>query len=161
MSNTPAEHKEENQKLAADSYVDLFQIVLRSGSRVYLKNNNDRDWQGNTYEGTSIKLSEVRRSSDEEQSRPTLSIANPKGIYSPLIRDGDLDRATLIRYRVLSKNLTNNLAVFERNSWTFWRPTLITGEVATFELRQPLDGYNFTTPARTFSPPEFPAVSLT
>lgn len=33
----PEEHKEENLKLSADAYVDLFHIQLRNGSNFLLK----------------------------------------------------------------------------------------------------------------------------
>ena len=33
----PEEHKEENLKLSADAYVDLFHIQLRNGSNFFIK----------------------------------------------------------------------------------------------------------------------------
>ena len=156
----PAEHLAENQKLTADASVDLFQIIMRSGSRVYLKSNNDVTWQGHLFEGIGIQVGGVGDSTDQEANRPELQISNPKGLFSTLVRDGELDRATLIRYRVLRANLEADLNIYASRTWTIWKPKSLIHRVAVFELRTPSDGYNFITPARMFMPPEFPMVSL-
>lgn len=156
----PATHLVENQKLTADAYVDLFLIQMKSGGKAYLSPNGDVTWQGNDYEGIAIQVGGVGDSTDEEVNRPELQLANPKGLFSTLIRDGELDRATLIRYRLLRSHLEADVAIYQSRTWTIWKPKSVVHRVAIFELRTPSDGYNFITPARMFIPPEFPMVSL-
>lgn len=159
----PVEHIEENQKLEGSGYADLFRIVLRSGAEIYLKNNDSMDWNGNTYEGTAIKLTGVANHADEQVARPNLQVLNPGKIFNPIIRDGDLDRATVIRYRIRRSNGTvidTTLAKAQVMSWTIMRVVSLDEPFVSFELRDQLDGPNFTVPARQFIPPEFPLVSL-
>ena len=156
----PASHIEENFKLEADAYVDLYKVILRSGSSIYLKDNDDTTWQGNTYEGIAIRLKGVSQHADEEVSRPTLTIANPDGVWNAAIRSGNLTKATLIQYRLLRAHLDADTNIYQMRTWMLWRPVSSDNEVAVFELRTQTDGQNAITHARMFIPPEFPLVNI-
>jgi phage-related protein len=162
MSNIPPiEHVEDAFKLESDGKIHLFEIWLRSGGRIYLKNNNTVTWQGHSYENIAIALTGVGSYSDDKQSRPTLNIVNPKGIFAPLIRDGEANRAQVHRIMVLKQHLLADLPIFQRQTWQITRVVaLIKDKAMSFELRQLTDGPNFTAPARMYLPPEFPLVSL-
>jgi phage-related protein len=158
----PDSHIAENLKLEAEGYVDLFQLLLHNGARLYLKAGNSVTWQGNTYEGTGIQITNVASYSSEQVSRPTLNLFNPNGVFSPYIRDGEMDKATCIRYRVLVNNVEADVATYSINSWTVWRPlevNAVQGK-ASFELRDQMDGFNYISPARMFISPDFKTVSL-
>lgn len=157
----PLTHMQEANKLEADGVVELFQIVLVDNeTTLYLKNNNDAVWQGNTYEGTAIGLDGVARSANDERSRPSLKIVNPQGIYSKLIDEGLMDGATVSRIRVLKTHLDDDIGIYTRQSWRVHRTVSMTNEYAIFELRDRLDGQFFQIPGRMFLPPEFGQVSL-
>lgn len=160
----PVEHIEENQKLVDGAgYADLFKIAMRSGVSVFLKSDDDLTWNGDAYEGTAIKLSGVSQHADEKNSRPSLQILNPGNIFNPLIRDGELDRATVTRYRIRRSAGTvidTTPATAQVHSWTVMRVASLENPFITLELRDHLDGHNFIVPARQFIPPEFPLVSL-
>lgn len=153
--------EEDRLKLSADGIVELFEITLAGGAgTLYLKSNNTVTWQGHTWEGIAIQLTGYGNTSEEELSRPSLSIANPNGILSQYIINGHLEKSLVKRKRVLLEHITGNQNIFQQQSWYISRVTQINKTIASFELRNPIDGPNILCPARMFIPPEFPGVSL-
>ena len=161
-SDAPDSHLEDSNKLDADAYIELFKIILSDNSSiVYLKDSNDASWQGNTYEGTGIKLTGVGTYSDDETARPQLTLFNPKGVYSSLVDEGLLDNATVIRTRILKKHLEEDENISRSQQWRVNRVATLTKHSMSLELRDMLDGQYFLTPGRMYIPPEFPQVNLT
>lgn len=162
MTNiVPEEHLEENLKLSAEAYVDLFHIQLRNGSNLYLKNGGDSvDWNGHTWEALPISFNGYEVKSDGQVSRPKLQVVNPDGVFSKIVLDGDLDKAFFYRYRVLRSDIDNNRAVYQMLMWLIWQCVEINKNYISFELRNPLDGNNFYIPARQYIAPEFPTVTF-
>ncbi len=159
--NYPAEHIEDSKELDADAYIDLFEIVLAANlGRLFLKQNHDAVWQGNTYEGTGIKLEGVGTYADDEVARPTLSLFNPDGVFSYLVDQGGLENAKIIRYRVLKTHVETDTPVYRRQQWFVKRIASLRRGLIALELRDMLDGQAFMVPGRMFIPPEFPIVSL-
>lgn len=157
----PIQHIEDSKKLTADAYVDLFEIVLAGGgTKLYLKMNKSVDWQGNTYEGTGIKIEGVGTYSDDEVARPKLTIFNPENVFSYLVDQGLLENAKVVRIRLLKEHLDDNLPIYRRQQWFVKRVASVRRGFIGLELRDMLDGQNFLTPGRMFIPPEFPMVSL-
>lgn len=156
----PEEHREENLKLSADAYVDLFHIQLRNGSNFFIKSGDPVFWNGNDWESLPISLTGYEINSDEKSSRPKLQVVNPEGIFSKIILDGDLDKAFCYRYRVLRRDLDQNRPVYQMLMWIIWTATSINKNYVEFELRNPMDGNNFYIPARQYLPPEFPSVTF-
>lgn len=155
----PDTHKIENLKLEADAYVDLFQINLYNKTTLRLKAGDDIEWAGYLWEGYPIELSGHELDS-EKLSRPTLRVVNPEGIFSSLFISGDIEKATLYRYRVLRQDLDNNREIYQRLKWIIWNVKSITKNYVELELRNPMDGNNFNVPARLFIQPDFPSVTL-
>nr|DAT12551.1 MAG TPA: minor tail protein L [Caudoviricetes sp.] len=155
----PDTHKIENLKLEADAYVDLFQIDLYNKTTLRLKAGDDIEWAGYLWEGYPIELSGHELDS-EKLSRPTLRVVNPEGIFSSLFISGDIEKATLYRYRVLRQDLDNNREIYQRLKWIIWNVKSITKNYVELELRNPMDGNNFNVPARLFIQPDFPSVTL-
>lgn len=157
----PVEHFEDALELDADGYVSLFEIHLSGSDTVlYLKQSKTRTWQGNTYEGTGIKIEGVGKYADDTVSRPKLTVFNPNGVFSSLVDQGYIDSATVVRYQVLAKHVETDQAIYRRNQWKVSRIIGIKVPFIMLELRTLTDGQIFLTPARMFIPPEFPAVSL-
>lgn len=156
----PQEHREENLKLSADPYVDLFHIQLRDGSNLYIKEGDPVHWNGNDWESLPISFTGYEVKSDGQVSRPKLQVVNPEGVFSRIVMDGTIDKATLFRYRVLRRDIDLDNPVYQLLQWTIWMCTGITKNYMTFECRNPMDGNNFYVPARQYLPPEFPTVTF-
>lgn len=159
--SVPTDHLRDSKKLEADAYVDLFQIHLSDGAtKIFLKMNNTVTWGGDTYEGVGIQIEGVGNYSDEQVSRPKLTILNPDGIYSSLVNDGLLDNAKIYRYRVLKEHLDLNKPIYRKQRWRVSRVVSLKTPYIVLELRDMLDGQMFLTPGRMYIPPEFKSVSL-
>ena len=157
----PLEHMEDAQKLEADAYIDLFQIVLSDKqTKLYLKMSHDVTWQGNHYEGTGIKIDGVATYASEEVSRPKLTLFNPEGVYSSLVDDGLLDGAKVVRYRVLKADIDNDRPIYRVQQWKVSRIADLRVGSIVVELRDLMDGQTFMVPYRMFIPPDFPTVSI-
>lgn len=157
----PKTHLEDSSKLEADAYVEFFQILLSDKTTtLYVKINETVTWQNHEYQGTGIKMSGVSQFSDDESSRPTLMLFNPGKVYSALVDQGLLEGGMLTRYRVLKQHVESNAPIFTRQRWKISRVASLRGDTITCELRDMIDGQNFTVPARMYTPPEFPAVSI-
>lgn len=156
----PDEHKEENLKLSAEAYVDLFHIQLKTGGNFYIKEGDPVTWMGNFWESLPISLTGYEINSDGKVARPKLRVVNPQGVFSRIILDGDIEKAKIYRYRVLRHDLDANRPIYQRLTWLIWMCTSVTKNYVEFELRNPMDGNNFYIPARQYMPPEFPTVTF-
>ncbi|BCJ91775.1 hypothetical protein IZ6_25100 [Terrihabitans soli] len=159
---TPPSHIDEAYKLDAGALVDLFELRLRDQTTIVrFKNNDTVTWQGVEWEGAACRLTGDKRSANEEESRPRLVLVNPAGVFNKPAREGKLERATVVRKRVLRSNLDADVNLFEQRMWYVARvPEWITNQTITLELRSMIDGPNFQLPVRMYTPPEFPTVTL-
>lgn len=160
--NKPIEHLTESQKLTADAYVNLYEIQLKTEPVILrLSDSVTRTWQGQNWEMFGVAISGEKRSADGEETRPQLQFINPEGVFSTLVRQRLLDRATIIRYRVLRSHYENDVQIYQRRMWYISRIANVTaGQSITAELRVMTEGPNSRIPARQFIPPEFPMVRL-
>lgn len=158
----PDEHFADALKLEeAEGYVDLFKITLNDNvTHIRLKLNDTVNWQGDVYEGTGIKIDGVAKYSDDQTSRPSLSIFNPDNIFSAPASKGFLEGSLVTRYRVLRSHLDSDMAIFRSQRWFVRRISSLRTPVLTLELRDLMDGHQFMVPGRMFIPPDFPSVSL-
>lgn len=161
-STAPVSHKQEAQKLTADSLVDLYTVTLKNVAVVFrFKNDDTRTWLGQKYEGMACRMTGDDRSADGEESRPMLQVMNPLGIFNSAAVKGQLDLARVVRRRVLYKHLVDDVSIYEQRMWYVGRiRELISGQSISLELRNMTEGANFQIPCRMFIPPEFPMVSL-
>lgn len=156
----PTSHLEDANKLESDAYVELFQITLIDKvTKIFQKVDNTVTWQGDTYEGTSIKLTGVAQYADDQTSRPQLLLYNPDNVFNALVDQGALIRATVARYRILKTDLDADRAIYRRQQWIISRVPSMKGNTIACELRDMMDGQIFVIPARMYIPPDFPAVS--
>ena len=160
MSNIPASHIDEANKLEADGIVELFQIDMTNTSSLYLKSESTALWNGQTWEGLAIALSGVGSYGDDQISKPKLSLTNPDAIFSPFVSQGEFDAAFVTRYRVLYDDLVNDRPIYINQVWQINRVAALTRSMVSLELRSLTDVPNFIIPARTYTPPKFPVVSI-
>lgn len=162
MTSAPKSHLEESLLLTADAPVDLYTIILKvSGAEFPFTADRTVTWQGVEYEGIACRMSGDSQNADGEESRPLLQLMNPFGVFNTPAINGLLDYATVIRKRVLGRNVTNNVNIFEQRMWYVGRiRELVAGQGISFELRNMTEGANFQIPCRMYIPPEFPMVTL-
>lgn len=151
---------EDQVKLSADGEVELFQIHLNGGGVIYLTNYNEVTWRGDTYENVAIKIDGIQLSSDEEDSRPRLTVANPQGIFKPYVASGSLEKAKVKLYRVLREHVEANVNLFRVDSWVISQIPSVNSSTMMAMLRKSYDGPMFQCPYRMYLPPEFPGVRL-
>ena len=156
----PFELVAQTQELQLQDQVDLFEITFVSGGRAYIKNGVEVTWQGNPYESMHCQLSGFSKSAGEEISRPKFQFVQLDGVFSPLVHAGELDGATLVRKRVLKEHLEADINIKQENKWIISRVATLLDEGISVELRSFADGPNATIPARSFTPPDFPIMSL-
>lgn len=161
-SLAPVSHKQEAQKLTADALVDLYTITLKNLPVVFrFKNDNEVTWMGLKFEGMACRMTGDSRTADGEESRPMIQIMNPLGVFNSAAVKGQLDQAIVKRQRVLGRHITGNVNIFDQRMWYVGRVReLISGQSISFDLRNMTEGANFQIPARMFTPPEFPMVTL-
>lgn len=156
----PTSHLSEAQKLEAEGEVHLYEITMLTGEKLFLKNNETADWQGNTYEGTAIEMDGIKTGASEEKSRPVLRTINPDGIFKPFVAQGLIEKATVVRRTVLTNHFAANNPTHRARTWLISRVTSMTSQSLMVELRSPLDGPNVIVPRRVYMPPMFPVVSV-
>lgn len=156
----PESHRQNNEKLVADGYVELFEIVLRNGETIRLKENNTVQWLGKMWTGVPLSFEGYSSAAGDKLSRPVMTLVNPDGVFSTFVRDGRILKAAITRYSVLYDDVLNNRNVFHKKVWIAWNIPQLTRDMIQVELRNPMDGVNFDVPARMYIPPEFPSVTL-
>lgn len=156
----PLTHVVEGLKLTSEAFVDLIEITTIDAGIVRFKNNGSGQWNSYTWEHLPYTLTGVEAHANEQEGRPTLTVVNPDNIFSSFVAQGDLDKATVKRYRLLKTDFLNNISVYQQKSWFVSRITNMNRDSITMELRELIDGPNFLLPARRFIPPEFPMVSI-
>jgi phage-related protein len=156
----PDNIRETIHDLAPDALVRLFRLVLMDGTEFHLSPYGETSWQGNTYDDLPCHLSEVAQDADGKMSRPKFTFANPGGLFSSRIYNGEMDNSVLTRYRILKADLQADRDFAKVETFRVTRVPNLGNNVATAELRDVLDGHQFKLPARAFYPPEFPHVKL-
>lgn len=141
---------------------EFFKIEFmdEANSVMYISPHNDYEWLGNTWNFIPCKLTETQQSASGEMSRPKFNMVNPEGMFSIWVETGKADGALVTRYRVLLSDLEAGVAAYAKNMWVLSKIVSLTKDLLVAELRSTVDGANFSLPARSFYPPDFPTVSL-
>ena len=163
MTTIPVSHAEESQKLVAEDYAQLFELILTANQgSIYFWDSPARTYQGKDYESLGCLLQGETRTADEKESRPTLAVHNPGNIFAPYVLEGYVDNATVIRRRVLKSHFEQDISIFKRRIWKVARVADLDleGQKIVLELRDPSEGQNFLFPGRMFIAPDFPTVNL-
>lgn len=161
MTTLPESHVVDAHKLDGDGFPKLYKIELKSpGGVLYLTNGPTVTWDGHTWEGIGIQITEVKASANDDVNRPKLQVRNPDGLYSPLVDQGFFDNARVTRYTVKREHLEAGTVIFTKQVWRVSRIEALNRQGVSAELRSQLDGQFFVIPGKTYNPPEFPQVSL-
>ena len=161
MTEVPMSHIVDAQKMIADGYLDLWELWLRNNAGViYAANGPRTTWQGHVYDAAPMKLSSLKESATEEESRPTLTIFNPENVLASFVVTGALEKSIVKRKRVLVADIEQDNNIFVQRTWFIARPSSYLKGTLTVELRNLTDAPNFMMPRRQYIPPNFPLVSL-
>ena len=146
--------------LSPDALVRLFKLELTNGTIFRICPQGEATWQTHNYDSIPAHLAEVTQDADGKMARPKFTFSNPGGLFSAEIYKGQMDNATLTRYRILKGDLDADRDFALTESFRVTRIVNLSQHIATAELRDVLDGHNFRLPARAYYPPEFPHVKL-
>lgn len=164
MPNIPAEHIADSHELVAEGRVDLFSLTPSGGTGVLnFKPDNTVTWLGVEYAGLPLQLSGEKKSSDIGYSMPKLTIGQPDidlSIFKPMIYDGWLDNAVIVRQTVLTDNLINNVNIKEVRVYRVKRVEQYSRTQIVMQLATLSDSLGFQMPYRQYLPPAFPSVKL-
>ena len=164
MAEIPLEHVIDSHQLVADGRVDLFELTPNDGSgTIYFKPDNDATWRGQEYTGIPLSLSGEKRSSDGGVSMPRMQIGNENidlSLFKPLVYDGHLDNAVIVRNVVLLDNLINNRLIRETFVYRVKRVEEYGRTRISLQLATLSDSLGFSMPYRSYQPPAFPSVQM-
>lgn len=164
MTTIPKEHIVDSHLLQADGKVDLYELTPSGGTgTVYFKNDNPQTWRGRPYEGLPVGLSGEKRSADTGLSMPKMEIGNGAvnlSPFKPLLFDGYLDNAIIVRKTVLVDNLVNNRLIFESQTYRVKRVEGYSRTKISLQLATLSDSLGFSLPYRQYNSPGFPSVQM-
>lgn len=162
MSSIPAANIQESLKLSADAEIDLFQLTPTDGSgTLFFKADAPLTWAGQLYVGLPLLLSGEKLSSDQSVEQPKLTIGQPNldlSVFKPLIYDGALDNAVILRLRGLLGNFLAGLNIVETKTFRVKRIDSYQRTRIEMTLAPVSDALDFTLPIRQYLPPDFQAV---
>lgn len=164
MVAIPADHIADAHKLQADGIVTLWEMTpAGGGGTIRFKTDNDVEWRGNLYKGLPLSVDGDKESADGGSGQPTMVIGQANidlSQFKPLINDGSIDGAFVVRHDVLLDNLLNNRNIKETR---FYQVRRVAG-YGRFQIRLDLGSYSdflgFTMPHRQYLPPAFPSVKI-
>lgn len=164
MSEIPAEHIADSHKLVADGRIDLYELTPSGGTgTIYFKADNDTPWRGKDYEGVPLGMSGEKKSIDTGLTMPKLTIGNGAidlSPFKPLVHDGYLDNAIILRQTLLLDNLLNNRNIAERQMYRVKRVEQYSRTRIILQLATISDSLGFSMPYRQYLPPAFPSVQM-
>jgi len=164
MPNIPVEHVTDSHQLVADARIDLFEMTPSGGSGVVrFKNENTVTWRGNEYSGVPLQISGEKKTSDSGLVMPTLTIGQENidlSLFKPLVYDGYLDNAIIVRITVLLDNLINNRLIRELQTYRVKTVQSYGRSQIVLQLATLSDSLGFEMPYRQFLPPDFPSVQM-
>ena len=161
-TNLPTSQQFDAFELESRGLREFFKVefLTQDDATMYLTPHDSIEWLGHVWEFLPCKISENSQNTTGELSRPKFSVANPDGIFSTWIETGQADGALVTRYRILLSDLDAGVNAYTKNVWVLSKVASLSKDIVVFELRSTLDGANFSLPARSFYPPDFPTVSL-
>lgn len=164
MANIPIEHVRDSQSLIGDGYVELFELTPAGGTGlVRFKADNDVTYRGQVYTGMPLKQSGEKKTSDAGLSMPKLTIGDENSdlsAFKPLVYDGFLDNAIIVKKTILLDNLINNRLIFETDTYRVKRVEEYGRTRISLQLATQSDSLGFNMPFRQYLPPAYPSVQM-
>lgn len=160
----PVEHIADSHKLTADGRVELFELTPSSTEgTIFFKSDNDYTYRSVPYHGIPVGLSGEKKSSDAGLTMPRMTIGQPDidiSIFKPLVYDGFLDNAIIVRRAVLLDDMLNHRAIWELTTYRVKRVEEYGRSKIQLQLATLSDSLGFSMPYRTFIPPAYPSVQM-
>ena len=164
MQAIPTEHVTDSHQLVGEGRVDLFSLTPAGGSAtVHFKADNTVTYRTVIYNGLPLQLSGERRNSDQGLSMPKLTVGQPDidlSLFKPMIYDGWLDNAIIVRQIVLTNNMIANVNIKELRTYRVKRVEQYSRTQIILQLATLSDSLGFMMPYRQYLPPAFPSVKL-
>lgn len=160
MRTLPTSVRDSVYDLTPDGQVFLYRITLQNGVIFRLTPQREAVWQSNVYEAIPCVLTEMSVEADGKANRPTFTMVNPDGIFTPFIAAGLLDNADLTRFTLLRDDLENDRDFAVQESMRLAQVLSVSRQLVVCQVRDVTDGQHFSLPARMYIPPEFPHVKL-
>lgn len=115
-------------------------------------------WNNQTWSLTPFNLSGEGDKAGGEQSRPTLILPNPEGLFSSYIARGYLLRARVTKYEVHPWDINTDRGIMSQ--WYVSKLLEVNNKAISLELSALSDGNSFKLPSRRFTQPEFGLVRI-
>lgn len=164
MANTPIEHVKDSHKLIADARIEFWELTPSGGTGTILfKSDNTQSWRGKEYTGLPLKVSGEKKTSDSGLTMPQLTIGDENvnlSQFKPLVYDGYLDNAVLVKQTVLLDNVINNRLIRELQTYRVKRVVEYGRSRIVLQLATLSDSLGFSLPYRQYLPPAFPSVQM-
>jgi len=164
MPQLPEEHIRDSHKLNADGLIELFELTPSTGSgTVRFKPDNSYTWRGDEYAGVPMQLSGEKRTAEEGNTLPRLTIGQENvdlSAFKPLIFDGSMDNATLVKIELLLDDMLNDRDIARRTTYRVKRVESYNRMMISVQLGTYSDSLGFKLPYRRFDQPGFPTVRL-
>lgn len=164
MNPIPPSHVADAHALVAEGRVDLWSLTpAGETATVNFKADNTVVFRGIEYAGLPLSLSGEKRTSEQGLGMPKLTIGQPDidlSLFKPMIYDGWLDNAVLIRRTVLTNHLIANLDISQNREYRVKRVEQYSRTQIVIQLATLSDSLGFTMPYRLYLPPAFPSVKL-
>jgi phage-related protein len=142
----------------------LFTLTPSGGSgNVNFKADNDVTYRGIVYTGLPMTLSGEKRTAETGLNMPKLTIGQTDidlSLFKPMIYDGYLDNAVIVKSTVLTNNLINNANIRELRTYRVKRVEQYSRTQIIMQLATLSDSLGFMMPYRQYLPPAFPTVKL-
>lgn len=161
MPAFPPQQIRDAHSLQADAEIFLYELSPSSGGTIYFKSDNSLTWQSHEYEGVPLQFKGASRSTEVGSGRPTLVIGDLNldlGPFKPLLFDGYVDGATLVRRLVLLEAIEQNLNESYDEYYKVRYPSDYGRSSITLELARSADSLDFTYPFHQYYAPDFPTV---
>jgi phage-related protein len=162
--DTPIEHVRDSHSLIADGEIFLFELTPSGGTGVLrFKADNTASWRGNVYTGVPLQVTGEKQSADSGLTMPKMVLGDPNSDLSqfkPLVFDGYLDNAIILRIRILLDDMLNNRLIREIDTFRVKRVEGYSRNQIQLQLATLSDSLGFSLPYRQFLPPAFPSVQM-
>lgn len=160
----PSQHVADSHKLTADGRVELFELTPSgTAGTIFFKADNDYTYRTNEYTGIPVSITGEKKSSDVGLTMPRMIIGQPDidiSLFKPLVYDGYLDNAVIIRRAVLLDDMLNHRPIWELTTYRVKRVEEYGRTKIQMQLATRSDSLGFSMPYRTFVPPAYPSVQM-
>ena len=160
----PIEQVQDAQSMSADAEIDLYELTPAGGGTLFcFKNDNEVEWQGNTYYGLPLQFSGESFNSEGSNSQPQLTIGQPDidlSAFKGLVYDDALDGAEIKKHTVLLAHVIGNQNIKRTRIYRVKRVVDYSASQIVLALAAFSPAGATKLPHRQYIPPAFPFVRI-